>query len=63
MLCGRVICICAEVLQLLSLLHLLHPLAAEVLKISETAIVLYVIDHRCQILLLIRRSNSLVHYI
>jgi hypothetical protein len=64
LLSGGIGSICPEILQLLSLLHFLHPLAAEVLKISETPIVLDVIDHSSQILLLlIGRADCLVHYI
>jgi len=54
--------ICTEVLQLLGLLHLLHAFAAEVLQVPQTAIILDVVDHGCQILLLVvRGSNRLVH--
>jgi hypothetical protein len=64
LLCGRIASICAKVLQLLSLLNLFHSLASKILKISEAAIVLDVVDHSCQVLLLlIWRTNRLVHYI
>lgn len=57
--------ICAQVLKLL-LLNLLYTFAAEVLKISEAPIVLDVADYRGKILLLLlvlRRSNSLIHHV
>jgi hypothetical protein len=59
---GRIGGICPEVLQLLGLLDLLHAFTAEVLQVSQTAIVLDVVNDRCQILLLVvRGSYRLVH--
>ena len=54
--------ICTKILQLLSLLYFFHALASEVLKISEAAIVLDIVDYCCEILLLlIGWADSLVH--
>lgn len=50
---GHLIGIRTQILELLCLLDLFHAFAAEVLKISETSIVLDVVDHCCKILLLI----------
>lgn len=59
-----VVCICAQILQLLSLLSFFHSFAPEILKISETPIVFNVINHSGEVLLLlIRGSYGLVHYI
>lgn len=50
----------SHVLYLL-LLYFLHSLAAEVLQISQTTIILDVINNSCEVLVLLRVPYGLVH--